>query len=129
MAPILSWPFRLGVDGAIVTVDQDDPQADAEQVAVLLLTRPGERDLVPGFGVPDPTFAALRPAEVNGAAAIFGPPVKITEARIVSDDGATVTAELVFDQVADDGPASRYGPEASGAVSDLDIGLLDGPLQ
>lgn len=78
MARILSHPFRLELNGQVAAVEQDTATADAEQIAVLALTRLGERPLVPAFGVTDPAYRGLDPAELRGGIAVFGPPVTVT---------------------------------------------------
>lgn len=82
MARILSHPFRLLANGAVATVEQDTVTADNEQVAVLALTHRGERPLVPGFGVTDPTFAGFVPAELVAGVRVYGPPVAIEDVRV-----------------------------------------------
>jgi len=79
---VLSYPFRIGPNGSAATVEQDSDDHKAEQLAALVMTRPGERDLVPGFGIPDPTFVGIDIAALEGAAAVFGPDVKITEVEV-----------------------------------------------
>lgn len=78
MARILSHPFRLELNGTVATVEQDTATADAEQIAVLALTRLTERPLVPGFGITDPAYRGLDPAELRGGLAVYGPPVTVT---------------------------------------------------
>lgn len=79
MSRIISHPFRLGPNGSVVTVEQDSEQADIEQVAVLALTVIGERPLTPGFGITDPAFAGVIPAEIAAGVATFGPPVNVSD--------------------------------------------------
>ena len=74
---LLSHPFRLA-GGTVATIDQDSDEATAEGIAVLVLTRKGERTLVPEFGVSDPTFRTLSEAEVNVGIADFGPASEVT---------------------------------------------------
>ena len=53
----LSFPFRLTPTGSVATVEAgSDAEAD-EAIAVLVLTRIGERRMRPNFGIPDPVFA------------------------------------------------------------------------
>ena len=80
---ILAFPFRLGRDGSVVTVEQETIEAHAQQVAAYLLTVVGERPLVPGFGISDPTFEldGLEEAEVRAAVAQFGPPIDVVGVR------------------------------------------------
>lgn len=96
MATILSYPFRLQPNGTVVVVDQDDPAANAEQVAQLVLTRFAERPLSPGFGVTDPTFAGITPTEVVAGLAEYGPPVTVRSvaARPTADNAVTVEIDF-----------------------------------
>lgn len=77
MHRILSYPFRLGPSGEVVTVVQESEAADQEQVGVLALTVLGERLMLPGFGVTDPRFGGYLPAEIAAGVATYGPPVQI----------------------------------------------------
>jgi hypothetical protein len=77
MTPILSFPFRLAVDGTVAVVNQGSDQANGEQIGVLLGTIPGERDLQPGFGIPDPAFSGIQPGVVAAQVAMWGPNVKV----------------------------------------------------
>lgn len=79
MARILSHPFRIAANGAVAAVEQDSEQADREQIAMLILTKRGERPLAPGFGITDPTFDRVSASEVTAGVALYGPPVNVTE--------------------------------------------------
>lgn len=96
MARILSFPFRLAGGGAVATVEQASDQAATEQLAVLLLTRTGERPMVPGFGLTDPAFRGVEPGEVAAGVALYGPPVRLeaVESSVVSD--AVTAVEVRF---------------------------------
>lgn len=82
MARILSHPFRLARDGTVATVEQTDDQAHAEQLAVVIATRRGERPLAPTFGITDPAFGTVDAAELAASVATFGPPVTIAEVAV-----------------------------------------------
>jgi hypothetical protein len=96
MPRILSHPFRLAPDGRIATVEQDTAQAHAEQLAVLVLTRRGERPLVPTFGITDPTFGDLDVAELEGAVETFGPAVALEEVELEFLDESTEQVTVTF---------------------------------
>lgn len=93
---LLSHPFRLAPTGRVATVPQGSDEANAEQVAALILTRPGERELVGGFGIPDPTFAGIQASDVAAGVAAFGPDVTIDEVAIepTSDGSLDVTVRF-----------------------------------
>ena len=74
----MSHPFRLAPSGRVAVVEQGSPDHDVELVAALVSTRKGERELVPDFGVTDPTFGALERAEVTTGLKLFGPEVRVS---------------------------------------------------
>lgn len=75
---LMSFPFRLGPNGAVVVRPDDSTDYYAELIAQMCLTKPGERIQVPLFGVHDPTFSDIDAQEFGYKVAIFGPPVRIT---------------------------------------------------
>lgn len=83
-------------DGRIALVEQASIGADTEQIAVLALTRPGERPLVPGFGMVDPTFAGFEVSNLAAAVALWGPPVQIDTATVTVVDEQTEAVEVIF---------------------------------
>lgn len=93
---LLSHPFRLEANGAVATVEDGTEEAAAEGIAVLVLTRRGERDLVPGFGMTDPTFDALSVAELNVGLAEYSPDVIVTDVAITYTTDRTERIELAF---------------------------------
>lgn len=86
MAQILSFPFRLLANGSAATVEQNSDEGDREGVAQLVLTRVGERPLVPGFGLPDPAFAGFEVTQLAAGLAIYGPPVTPSSVTVVAGD-------------------------------------------
>lgn len=94
---VLSHPFRLSPTGEVATVLDGSEQANAEALAVLVSTRIGERVLVPGFGITDPVFGGLDPAEVNAGLATYGPPdVTVTAIAVdyPNDTAAAIRIEF-----------------------------------
>lgn len=74
---LISFPFRLDATGSVASVEQDsDPEID-EQIAVAMLTRPGERLTVPTFGVNDPAFDGFLLSALQRHCLDFGPPVEV----------------------------------------------------
>lgn len=79
---LLSHPFRLvGSQPAHVADGSDD--AAAEAIAAAILTRRGERELVPDLGTDDPAFAGVDAAQINGLLARYGPDVRVTTVETV----------------------------------------------
>lgn len=94
---LLSHPFRLEANGSVATVVDGTDEAAAEAIAVLCLTRKGERDLVPDYGVTDPVFDELSLAEVNVGLLDFGPPVIVTDVVVTYPNDRTERVELAFE--------------------------------
>lgn len=82
MARVFSYPFRLTPAGAIATVEADTDEAHREELAVAILTRRGERSVVPEFGLPDPAFDAFDGAELVAHVEAFGPPVEVLDVEV-----------------------------------------------
>ena len=93
---LISHPFRLLPGGDVATVLEGTDEADAEQLAILVLTRKGERQLVPRFGVRDPAFSGLDLAEINAGLAQFGPPVSATSLDVTYPSPETARAVIAF---------------------------------
>ena len=78
MARLISFPFRLDATGAVASVEQDSDSEIDEQIAVAMLTRPGERFTVPTFGVNDPAFDGFLLSALQRHCIDFGPDVDVT---------------------------------------------------
>lgn len=79
---VLAYPLRI-VAGRMVTVEDTSNDGVAQQIAAIVLTRRGERPMVPSYGIHDPAFIGLNVAEINAAIVLHGPYVTVTD--IVSD--------------------------------------------
>lgn len=75
MVKLISYPFRFH-NGVLVTTE-DGMDYYAEELAMLIKTHPGERELVPDYGIEDPTFNNLNRSELLEKISLFGPPVEI----------------------------------------------------
>jgi hypothetical protein len=96
---LISHPFRLKPNGAVATVEDGTVSADAEGLAVMALTRRGERDQLPTFGIPDPVFDALSVADLNVALADHGPDIVVTAVSVTRGPTETTErVELTFDR-------------------------------
>lgn len=80
---LISFPFRLGPQGNVVIRSDDSNDYYAEELAILLLVRTGERSLAPDFGTPDPVFDEVDPNEFAATVATFGPPVAIMNVQTI----------------------------------------------
>lgn len=73
MTSVIAHPFRLAAGGAVAVVDDRSDAGLAQEIAVLVATRKGERPLVPGYGLTDPVFDQVDVAQINAALTAYGP--------------------------------------------------------
>lgn len=93
---LMSFPFRLGPDGSVVTLPQNSSDYYAELIAALIQTKPGELKQAPLFGVNDPTFAQIDAAELVYKVGLFGPPAQIisVRAKFITDTRQDIQVEF-----------------------------------
>lgn len=82
MPRLISFPFRLDANGAVATVDQGSDAEIEEQIAVAMMTRPGERITVPTFGVNDPAFTGFLLSALIRQVTDFGPRVTVENVSV-----------------------------------------------
>ncbi|WP_053207956.1 hypothetical protein [Jiangella muralis] len=96
---ILSHPFRIADTGAVVTVDEGTTAAAAEAVAVLALTRLGERRMVPAFGVSDPAFDGYDAGELSAGLSQWGPDgVTVESVDTEWENDTTAVTTITFEE-------------------------------
>lgn len=96
MPQILAWPLRLQA-GRIATVDSESDEAQAQHVAVLLSTRPGERVAVPNYGTPDQVGVREYDEQAIGAAMDRWCPDAVLvdlDAALDAQESRTVTVDV-----------------------------------
>ena len=92
---LLSHPFRL--EGArVATVEQGSVESDTELVAKLMLTKRGERPLVPMYGCLDPAFDHYDLNDVQFGVTLFGPNVEIVSLTATYLDDHTQSVAVEF---------------------------------
>lgn len=96
MTDLISFPFRVGPNGAIVTRPDDSDDYYAELIGQMVLTTPGEREQAPLFGLSDPTFSEIDAQELIYKIGLFGPPVRVlgVTTKFVSDRHQDVLVEF-----------------------------------
>lgn len=77
MPRLMSFPFRIDGTGSIASVEQGSDAEIDQQIAMAMLTRPGERVQVPTFGVADPVFANFQLGALQRHLNDFGPEVDV----------------------------------------------------
>lgn len=73
MAEQISYPFRMGMHGGVVTSEQGGDQEAFETIQQIIETRPGELLFAEEFGVPDPVYIGLDSGDVQATLSMFGP--------------------------------------------------------
>lgn len=93
---MLSDPLRLTPNGSLATVDDTSAQGQQELVAALIMTRRGERLLVPGYGITDPAFRDFEPTELAAQVAQWVPGATVLSAipRWLDDATLSIDVEL-----------------------------------
>ena len=100
--PLLSHPFRLAANGRVFTRDQSDDAYKAERLALLCTTEPGERVLVPGYGISDPAFAGFDENMLRTQVDLFGPYVVIESVSIKNRTDSLQDIEVIFNTTVED---------------------------
>ena len=95
---LLSFPVRLRPDGSFATVTDGSDDANREAIALLCLTRKGERPLVPDYGVTAPVVTGIDLAELNAALETFGPPLTVTDVDVTFPDDRTAVSVLTYEE-------------------------------
>jgi hypothetical protein len=78
VAQVWDFPFRLGPGGSVATVEQDSDRDIENLLAVACLTRPGERQQAPSFGIADPAFVGWELPSLERHVLDFGPNVAVS---------------------------------------------------
>ena len=97
MTTLISFPFRLTANGSVATADDGSEDYLQEELAQLIRTQPGERTLVPTYGIPDPAYAGFDEAVLRAQVGIFGPPVTIRAVDIAYLSDAEQDVIVYFD--------------------------------
>lgn len=98
MARLLAYPVRLGSNGTFVDVE-DGEDYYAQEIACLIQTQPGERELVPDYGIDDPTFSEFDRLELASKIEAFGPPVDIQDVIIQVVNDQVISVEVKYEPV------------------------------
>lgn len=97
MSEILAYPFRILPGGIVATVDQNTDEANGQQIAVLVATRRGERQLVPSFGIDDPAFGQLKREDIVAGIELYGPPVAIRDITVGPIRRSRMDVQVAFE--------------------------------
>lgn len=97
MTKLLSFPFRIDKTGEAVTLDDESLAYCAERLSIILGTRPGERVMVPEFGINDPAFEGFATQALTVQVAQYGLPVEIGQVKRSYINDAQENVIIEFD--------------------------------
>jgi hypothetical protein len=94
MTALLGFPFRLDNNGNAVCHDDGTAECYTEELAAMATTIPGERILVPSFGL-DVVFVELETIVLSNQVSIFGPDVTINSVTttFINESSSDVTID------------------------------------
>lgn len=117
MVDLISYPFRLNPRGHVVTTP-DGEDYYAEELTMLIKTLPGERPLVPEYGVEDYTFQTVDAVELVDKVNLFGPPVKIEGVTSTNPKEGVMNINIKYEALTEEEYA-ELGPYADDYLQDL----------
>lgn len=80
---LIRFPFQIAPNGSVYTQDDGTDDYYASELSFLVSVRPGERIVVPLYGVDDPVFDDFPTQSLMDAVEAFGPPVEITNVDVL----------------------------------------------
>jgi hypothetical protein len=102
MTELIGFPFTITKNGSVVTREDGSVDGLSEDIAVLCLTQPGERELVPEFGLPDISFDGILQEELAGKIALFGPEVSVNNIKSSFPREGIQQIEIEYEPLVDD---------------------------
>ncbi len=95
---MFAHPFRFRPSRRISLVPDESDESDAQEIAILLLTRREERPLAPEYGTLDPTFntAGVDTGDIAASIAAFGPAVDVSEVTETLAGDGTSAVQITF---------------------------------
>lgn len=93
---LIAYPFGFTRQGTVAAVPEGSDEALMQELAVAVLTRVGERILVPAFGAADPTFVGFESDALRLHVGLFGPPVTIEDVTIVARTDTSQDVVVAF---------------------------------
>lgn len=94
-ARLLLHPFTVTALGGVATAEQGSDTYIDSQIAVVIGTRLGERDMCVPYGVPDPAYATLSAADIQTCLDRFGPDdATVTSVKITTKSDLVDVADV-----------------------------------
>lgn len=117
MAKLLAFPITISGNGSMGTIN-DGEDYYAQELACLVGTQIGERELVPGYGVPEVMLSTIDRMNLGSQCEIYGPPIKIVRLAYKYDTKtSTVVAKI------------EWVPDARRITNNTFIDPLDVPTE
>ena len=108
MVNLLAYPLRVGTDGKFVTIE-DGPDYYPQELVMLVKTDPGERTLVPTYGIADPTFNRFNEVELQDKVSTYGPPVIVNKVTSHVPAEGRLTVDIEWNELPIGETPDSYG--------------------
>ncbi|GAA1812204.1 hypothetical protein [Nesterenkonia flava] len=102
---VLSFPFRFTPQGSAAIAPFGSDQEVEEAIAVLTLTKVGERVMEPDFGINDPTWNGISPGDIETGLSTYGPEgiqVEDVEEQVISETQSAYSVRWAREEVEDE---------------------------
>ncbi|MCQ9384466.1 hypothetical protein [Brevibacterium moorei] len=95
MSGVIAFPFSIGPQGNVRTVDQGTEEEGAQVLTVIASTLLGERPMAEEFGIPDPVFFGFTQSDVQVVLSTFGfEQIELQDVRTVFPEEGVQRAEM-----------------------------------
>jgi phage baseplate assembly protein W len=94
MSADLAIPFRLAPNGRPVEIDVDTQAHDLQRVSDVLSTRPGERPMIPLYGLADATFAGVTEADIRAVIGRWLSEINVRAVGLAAPSDGVLTARI-----------------------------------
>lgn len=74
---LIAFPFEMDESGGIRTQEDGTDEYAQSELMMILAVNTGERELVPGFGIPDPRFSEVDTHAIATCTQVFAPHITI----------------------------------------------------
>lgn len=89
MTRLFKYPMHINDLGHFETVE-DGEESYVQEIAMMIQTVPGERHLVPEYGIEELTFSDFQQLEIEAQINMFGPPVDIESTEVITEPSGTM---------------------------------------
>lgn len=97
MVYLLAYPMRVANNGTMAAIEDGTEEYYAQELAGMLRTEKGERELVPEYGVDEITASNMDKLNLASQVELFGPPVEITNVTYKTGMDGITRGTIEFD--------------------------------